>query len=551
MLENFIYAKEKSLFEEALNNGEVLDEAIAFIEDTKEIWTHGSYFSNLNDVLKITEQSLTEEQKAQVKANLGITKDVVIGDTVPPILPDLFVDTSRNYEDSLNSLIEDAPADGKQYARKDKSWSEIEAIGGESSKINFLPELADIHYSIIRYKEESIAQELYDALSEYYQKNETYDKRSQYSEKFAIAYYLHEYGCFICKIKKDGDYGFRITTKNLHNNSDIAIEEYSVYISSDLSAYISDSKNNNGIPRLEPNGEPISVYVEDEYGNPLYKDVIEAFASAASSEISFETYISGYYVIPIIFPNKYNGERESEVLLRVVRNSISSSSYYSSTIIASCHLFGGYDLYITTGISGRYTWKKVRKDSHLYSYDGYYGPFDNYVEQAPLFEGLTRESEWIIDKFKNGNIVDEYSGQDNKNAYRREYTNDDYDISFDVIGQNELVIYDAKRTRRICRVNKNGIVEAELLAPSDETSTYFDMYELCGCVYLKAQSNNITIVNPYNVTKTATVIIENNEASNITTSVNGIQISINSGEKIVLEVTSTHKDIFISKKYVN
>jgi hypothetical protein len=44
MLENFIYAKEKSLFEEVLNNGEVLDEAIVFIEDTKEIWNHGTYF---------------------------------------------------------------------------------------------------------------------------------------------------------------------------------------------------------------------------------------------------------------------------------------------------------------------------------------------------------------------------------------------------------------------------------------------------------------------------------------------------------------------------
>ncbi len=44
MLENFIYAKEKSLFEEKLNNGEVLDEAIVFIEDTREIWNHGTYF---------------------------------------------------------------------------------------------------------------------------------------------------------------------------------------------------------------------------------------------------------------------------------------------------------------------------------------------------------------------------------------------------------------------------------------------------------------------------------------------------------------------------
>lgn len=44
MLNDFIYAKKKSLFETALNNGQVLDEAIAFIEDTKEIWNHGSYY---------------------------------------------------------------------------------------------------------------------------------------------------------------------------------------------------------------------------------------------------------------------------------------------------------------------------------------------------------------------------------------------------------------------------------------------------------------------------------------------------------------------------
>jgi hypothetical protein len=44
MLNNLIFAKRKSLFEKALNNGEILDEAIVFIEDTKEIWNHGVYF---------------------------------------------------------------------------------------------------------------------------------------------------------------------------------------------------------------------------------------------------------------------------------------------------------------------------------------------------------------------------------------------------------------------------------------------------------------------------------------------------------------------------
>lgn len=44
MLNNFIYAQTKELFLEALGAGNILDEAIVFIEDTKEIWNHGSYF---------------------------------------------------------------------------------------------------------------------------------------------------------------------------------------------------------------------------------------------------------------------------------------------------------------------------------------------------------------------------------------------------------------------------------------------------------------------------------------------------------------------------
>lgn len=45
MLTNFVYAKSKAMFEERLNMpNEVPDEAIVFIEDTKEIWTHGTYF---------------------------------------------------------------------------------------------------------------------------------------------------------------------------------------------------------------------------------------------------------------------------------------------------------------------------------------------------------------------------------------------------------------------------------------------------------------------------------------------------------------------------
>ena len=48
MLSNFIYAQTKDLFLNALNAGNVLDEAIVFIEDTKEIWNHGHYFAGIS-----------------------------------------------------------------------------------------------------------------------------------------------------------------------------------------------------------------------------------------------------------------------------------------------------------------------------------------------------------------------------------------------------------------------------------------------------------------------------------------------------------------------
>lgn len=56
MLNNFIYAKTKDLFLKELEAGNVLDEAIVFIEDTKEIWNHGTYFDcstlNIEEILE-------------------------------------------------------------------------------------------------------------------------------------------------------------------------------------------------------------------------------------------------------------------------------------------------------------------------------------------------------------------------------------------------------------------------------------------------------------------------------------------------------------------
>lgn len=60
MLNNFIYAQTKELFLNALNNKQILDEAIVFIEDTKEIWNHGHYFGQDSQRFKELEDDLSD-----------------------------------------------------------------------------------------------------------------------------------------------------------------------------------------------------------------------------------------------------------------------------------------------------------------------------------------------------------------------------------------------------------------------------------------------------------------------------------------------------------
>lgn len=112
MLENFIYAKEKSLFEEKLNNGEVLDEAIVFIEDTKEIWNHGTYFDGS------TFDSSNIEASIQNIIDSYATKA-----EIPTKLSQLENDVNYIQED--DEVITEAPSDTTMYARSNKSWVPI------------------------------------------------------------------------------------------------------------------------------------------------------------------------------------------------------------------------------------------------------------------------------------------------------------------------------------------------------------------------------------------------------------------------------------------
>lgn len=613
MLENFIYAKEKSLFEERLNNGEVLDEAIAFIEDTKEIWNHGTYFSTPDDVLKITEQFLTEEQKAQVKANLNIKEEVTIGDSLPEILPDLFVDTSRNYEEIIGGGIEDAPADGNLYARKNKAWEIL-----KNSDQNMFPLLEDIG---IIFDNGSVTEEQYNKILSFYDENKIWN--GDYEASYA-SFWLYGRFCISEIVKtEDGSIdvfvsstiigdtknsceGFTILPDytfisnyygefNIEGSDDgLSIQTFGdpgdsyifLQTSGDGTRFLADNgeyveikqevelrTDGDGTKFLADNGEYIELSQEETKELPFIEgysesnrltvqvssssdydaDIVGGFITAIKREnLNLNFITSGFYRLPIELSRSVFGNYQADVLIKKLDPAPSSNTSCMSSTVASCDLFRGYDVYISY-FNGTIA-KKVRRDSSLFSFEEINSdPFDKPglgILTQNTFEGLQVYAETLIRNHREGYINLLYGTEVNKYAYRKEYTRDEYDVSFDVIG-SEVIIYNANRTKKICKIGENGVSEANLIAPVSNNTTSFDMYMLCGYLYLKANTSGFTITNNKNVTKTVVFVIENDGTSEVSTSINGTQLTIEAGEMIVVEIASTHKDIFISKKYVN
>lgn len=110
MLNNFIYAQTKALFEEHLLAGNILDEAVVFIEDTKEIWNHGTYFGGA-DVSKLEssveglseaiaalqngkQDTITDLETIRINANKGAT--AIQATSLASVA------MSGNYEDLIN-----------------------------------------------------------------------------------------------------------------------------------------------------------------------------------------------------------------------------------------------------------------------------------------------------------------------------------------------------------------------------------------------------------------------------------------------------------------
>lgn len=125
MLNNFIYAKQKSLFEEALNNGEVLDEAIVFIEDTREIWNHGTYFATPSG------SSISAEEIENIVASSEIIQAVmeqIAGEVVTDSgkqdqISDL--DEIRRGASLGSTAIQPGTGDGTKYLSDDGNYKEI------------------------------------------------------------------------------------------------------------------------------------------------------------------------------------------------------------------------------------------------------------------------------------------------------------------------------------------------------------------------------------------------------------------------------------------
>ena len=106
MLNNFIYAQSKAMFEERLH--EVPNDAIVFIEDTKEIWTHGHYFGCLEDLA--TKQDIlisgTNIKTINGESILGSGDIEIIssgGGNIDPELLEGYIPLLREFSDDFNN----------------------------------------------------------------------------------------------------------------------------------------------------------------------------------------------------------------------------------------------------------------------------------------------------------------------------------------------------------------------------------------------------------------------------------------------------------------
>ena len=122
MLNNFIYSKLKSLFEEKLTAGEVPQEAIVFIEDTKEIWNHGTYFPSGRSVEEIENIVASSETVQDIMEQIAV--DVINNSGKQDIIEDL--DTIRSGAELGATALQPGNGDGTKFLADDGEYKEID-----------------------------------------------------------------------------------------------------------------------------------------------------------------------------------------------------------------------------------------------------------------------------------------------------------------------------------------------------------------------------------------------------------------------------------------
>jgi hypothetical protein len=124
MLSNFINAKTKELFLEQLGAGNILDEAIVFIEDTKEIWTHGKYYATqrtpeeIENIIASSEtvQAVIEQISSKVAAEL----DVAIKKEIPT--------KNSQLENDSNFFVKETSGDGTKFLSDNGNYKDLEHL---------------------------------------------------------------------------------------------------------------------------------------------------------------------------------------------------------------------------------------------------------------------------------------------------------------------------------------------------------------------------------------------------------------------------------------
>ena len=145
---NFYHYKTLSAFQTDLSNGTFTENDLAFIKESKQLYTHGQYY----DCTGLDEQQIKDlEQINVIDEVLSLTVDKMIKSC--GLNPDLTFSSDNEIISSATTIAEaiekiaqfnasggipDAPADGKTYGRQDNKWVGIESSGSSESPFIYI-----------------------------------------------------------------------------------------------------------------------------------------------------------------------------------------------------------------------------------------------------------------------------------------------------------------------------------------------------------------------------------------------------------------------------